>query len=281
MPPTIAILPHKHDGFKERVFFLREMARVWSENGFTVHVLADPSEQADADLAIMHIDLTVVPEEYLVAAERFPRVLNGDVRDVSKRVISENILSRGDEYSGPVIVKTNRNYGGASEARLAAMSANAGDGLSNKWRFQHWSHQEQLSSSRYPVLDSIAEVPPGVWRNEYLIVERFLPERSDDFYCLRTWVFFGDKETNSICYANEPIIKSKNVIRREPVKEVPDELRKIREKLKFDFGKFDYAISDGCVVLYDANPTPTLGQFGLEKFKRNIEILAEGIKVYL
>ncbi|MGH7489026.1 MAG: hypothetical protein ACREMY_26000, partial [bacterium] len=181
-------------------------------------------------------------------------------------------------YLGPVVVKTNWNYGGASEARLAKVKGKPEE--VERWPL-HWSHQSQLASEHYPIFNSPELVPEAVWDNPDLIVERFLPERSQQFYCLRTWVFLGDKETNSICYSNQPIIKSRNVVRREKVAHVPDELRKMREQLGFDFGKFDYVMFGDRVVLYDANPTPTLGRFPREQFLPNLLCLAEGINAYL
>jgi hypothetical protein len=38
--------------------------------------------------------------------------------DISKLAISANLVGRGDAYAGPVIVKTNCNYGGVPERRL-------------------------------------------------------------------------------------------------------------------------------------------------------------------
>jgi len=37
---------------------------------------------------------------------------------------------------------------------------------------------------------------------------------------------------------------------------MPTELDSMRGKLGFDYGKFDYALRDGRVVLFDVNPTP-------------------------
>jgi hypothetical protein len=76
-------------------------------------------------------------------------------------------------------------------------------------------------------------------------------------------------------------VKSSSVIRREVLRDVPDELRRIRADLGFDFGKFDYAIVDGKVVLYDVNRTPTYGGFDREDFLPNMRHLAEGIRGFM
>lgn len=72
-----------------------------------------------------------------------------------------------------------------------------------------------------------------------------------------------------------------NIIRREAVAEVPDDLRRLRQELGFDFGKFDYAIVDGRVVLYDANRTPALSHLPKERILPNIRLLAQGIRAFL
>ena len=62
---------------------------------------------------------------------------------------------------------------------------------------------------------------------------------------------------------------------------LPEELRQMRRDLDFDFGKFDYAIVNGRIVLYNANRTPTPGNFPQEHFLPGIRLLAEGIRAYL
>ena len=76
-------------------------------------------------------------------------------------------------------------------------------------------------------------------------------------------------------------MKSTNVIRREVLSDVPDELRRIRTDLGFDFGKFDYGIVDDRVILYDVNRTPTYGNFEKTRFLPNFQRLAEGIQGFL
>lgn len=282
------IVIHPQDGFERTPYLLRECAAVWRDEGLRVDVVSggngngDTAEPAEHDLAILHVDLTVVPPAHLALAARYPRVINGRVADISKRRVSANVVRRGDGYAGPVIVKTNRNCGGLREAgiadrgtsRLRRRARRALARLSWRWR----SH---VPSGEYPIFAEAARVPRGVWGNPNLVVERFLPERRDEWYCLRTWLFLGDRETNSLSYAREPVVKSRNIVRREAVAEVPEALRGLRRELGFDFGKFDYAIVDGRVVLYDANRTPTLGAFSRDEFLPRIRLLAEGIRAFL
>jgi hypothetical protein len=86
-----------------------------------------------------------------------------------------------------------------------------------------------------------------------------------------------DQERNTAFYSPDPVIKSRNIVHHEPA-EVPDELRQKRRALKFDFGKFDYAVVDGSVVLYDANRT---GAFPKELYLPIVQNLARGIGAFL
>ena len=265
----ILILVHQHGSFDKPRYFMREIAEVWRERGHRISVAHGPTRRpVEADVAVLHVDLTVVPADHLEFLRAYPVVINGGVTDISKRVISRSILSASDVYDGPVIVKTNRNYGGIMEAQLAARTkSRSGPAFS-------------CEPKDYAVYRSAREVPAATWANPDLVVEKFLPEQRDGCYCLRTWVFMGDRETNSLSWSRQPIVKSDAVIRREPVADVPEELRQMRQSLGFDFGKFDYAIVDGRVVLYDANRTPAVGNFSREQFMPRIRLLAEGLRAF-
>jgi len=278
--PQLVIVVHTSDSFHESEYFLRHFVEFWREDGLGVSVWPGAGPHMEADLAILHTDSTVVPPECLACARRYPVVINGRVTDISKRRISTNLVGRRDGYPGPVIVKTHWNYGGEKEFELAAQKPGLRQYAHRLRDRLPWSFRSRLSSTSYPIFESARQVPWAVWHNPDLVVERFLPERRGDWYCLRTWVFLGDRETNSISYSKQPIIKSSNVVRRETVPEVPDELRRMRRDLGFDFGKFDYAIVDGQVVLYDANRTPTLGKLKTQ-YLPGIRHLAEGIRAFL
>ena len=60
---NIVILTHPNDGFAERGYALRGIADQWREDGMKVTVVDDPRKGMDADVAILHVDLTVVARE--------------------------------------------------------------------------------------------------------------------------------------------------------------------------------------------------------------------------
>ena len=275
----IAIIVHRHFPLDNSRYLLQEIAEIWQDQGLRVSVLNSSDNHVDADLAILHVDMTAIPGKHLALARRFPVTINGSVTDISKRRISSNLVSRNNGYQGQVLVKTNNNCRGGCDAEIASKGSLLKKYANSLRSRLPWSWRAKLSD--YPIFESVEQVPRAVWYNPALVVEKFLPERSNSFYCLRTWVFLGDKESNSVAYSNEPIVKSNNILRSEKVAEVPDELRQMRRDLAFDYGKFDYAIVNGRVILYDTNRTPTMGSLSREKLLPTIRLLAEGIRVYL
>lgn len=136
-----------------------------------------------------------------------------------------------------------------------------------------------LSPEGHPVYPSADLVPSGVWRNRNLVVERFAAERQGDRYLCRHWLFLGSREVSRRTVSPDPVVKFRGVMERtsDPV---PDVLRRIRQELGFDYGKFDYGIADGEVVLYDVNRTPGAdANPGLHA--ETIEVLAPGIRDFL
>ncbi len=283
----IAILVHRHDAFPRQNYWLRAISESWRSNGSELEIVYGPRARADADLAILHVDMTTVPGAYLDHASRYPRVINGQVHDISKRLISAQLLRRGDPHDGPVIIKMNRNAGGGPERILAkrgllrtgSFSAFAMEAYGMA---RHWlRHGSRRAFRNYPIFASAGEVPESVWNDPELVVERFLPERRGEYYCVRTWLFFGDRDRHAIFFSRTPVVKSTNVVDFERLSEVPQELQQLRKNLKFEFGKFDYAMVDGRVVLYDANRTPMIGAFPPERYLPIAQSLAGGIKSFL
>ena len=142
-----------------------------------------------------------------------------------------------------------------------------------------WERRRVLPVGSYRVFASAAEVPDGVWRNPGLVVERFGAEREGSDYCCRHWLFFGDREVHRRTVSADPIVKAR--ARLEPLDEpVPARLREYREALGFDYGKFDYGLVDGDVVLYDANRTPGATS-DPRRHADTVDVLSRGIASFL
>ncbi|HKY63908.1 MAG TPA: hypothetical protein VJR29_10845 [bacterium] len=289
----VAIIVHSHDVFESNGYWMKEIAESWREAGTRVSVVRGPDEPVQADLAVLHVDLTAVPQDYLDLLRQYPTVLNGGVADTSKRLTSSHLVRRGDGYGGPVIVKTDRNFKGVQEVRLAVkgLLPRKPRDLRRNYRYffqEAWRTGKALlrhgyapAYRDYSIYDSAQAVPARLWGHPDLVVERFLPEIRQGHYCVRTWLFLGDREKSAIFYSKSPIVKSANILRQEPLDEVPEELRRIRRELKFDYGKFDYTVVDGRPVLFDANRTPTLGSFPKARYRPMVQFLSEGLGCFL
>jgi hypothetical protein len=292
--PRVAIVLRRDDSLDKRAYWLRAIAECWRAGGIEVSVINDPLARIEADLAILHVNLTVVPPEYLACVRSSATTVNGDVSDISKRVVSSHLLHREDRYGGPVIVKTNRNDKGIQELQYARKGLgsllrprDAARSYLDYFReeFRRTRRWQRYGSRKaflnYPVFDSMAAVPAAVWGDDDYVVERFLPEMRDGRYCVRTWLFFGDGERHALFFSDHPVVKSRSIKGYEPLTEVPEELRQMRRDLKFDFGKFDYAIVDGRPILFDASRTPTIGDFPRDRYLPIAQILADGIGAFL
>lgn len=106
----------------------------------------------------------------------------------------------------------------------------------------------------YRIFDHLDQLPPDCFDDPALVVERFIPEPDPAGYALRFWVFCEDQERCNRYVSANPLLKSSSVTSWQPV-EVPEELRRLRRKLGFDYGKFDFVLHDGKPVLLDANKT--------------------------
>lgn len=246
----IVIITHACDEFRRRKLLLGSLAAHWVDAGHAVSVVEGLGAWPDADAAVMHVDLSVTPAAYTEAARKYPIVINGAVTDIRKSRVSRNLLRRGDDWSGAVVVKTELNYRGIPERY--AMACFRRDGKSPDWAPVPLVSMD----SPYPILRSIDAVPDEVWNNPGLVIERFLPEPDARGFWMRAWVFCGERERCGRYLGTHPIVKAGDIIAREPAP-VPDALRAERERLGFDYGKFDFAMHEGRAILFDANRTPS------------------------
>ncbi|HKJ16645.1 MAG TPA: hypothetical protein VJ984_04790 [Xanthomonadales bacterium] len=278
----IAVITHAIDQFENSNYLLNKLASHWSDRGIAIVILRGPDvTPPKADIAISHIDITQTTEEYSRLFGHYPLVINGNVLDISKSIISDQIVKRDSGFQGPVLVKTDMNFGGMRElkARIDSGQHNAAIDIQRPWRKVEFLQE-------YPIYESAGQVPSGVWRNPNLVVEKFRPEQNEEGqYVLRVWVFLGDREIYYQCVSDEPIIKSHNTIRRQDLDSstLPPELREKRQQLGFDYGKFDFGLSDGKLVLYDVNRTPGSGGSGKPnpRAEKSIFNLSKGLDAFL
>ena len=297
----------------------------WRSIGYEVIDHVGPHHVPDADVLVFHVDYTILPLEYRSLCERFPVVINGDLLDISRRQYSQLILTRTDVYAGPVIVKTNTNYGGWPEhvldktgswkQRLAQWwtveplppCLRFDDESNLSWRrkmrlknlvkrttiavlqsvtamistkkARHWRTLRSLHPLRYPIFENMESVPPDVWDNDHLVVERFLPDYEDGLFYINYFVFFGGKEFSGRMGAVEPIVKFSNSVTDQTVP-VPDVIRECRTKMKADFGRIDYVHDGNDYFVIDVNKTEGGGMSNHE-VREELNFLASGLETFL
>jgi len=278
----IAIITHEIDEFQDSNYLLRHLCNRWKQEGMEIVVVKGVNpELPAADLAILHTDITTVGEDYIRIINQYPLVINGAVTDISKTAFSDLLVQKSDTYNGKVIVKTNANFGGMRERKEKFQKGDMASTIEiqRPWRRVEWMKE-------YPTFSSTSDVPSGVWRNDRLVVEKFLPEQnSQGEYLLKMWVFLGDQGIYYQAVSPDPVIKSHNLIRREflDVNDVPESIRDIRVNLGFDYGKFDFAMHQGKPVLYDVNRTPGGPKNSIKRdtTQRSHRTLCEGLNGFI
>jgi len=242
----------------------------WKEAGHRVTEHIGLDNIPVADLVIVHIDLSIIPSEYVDLINELPRVINGKIIDISRRCFSQLLLSKTDNYEGPVIVKTNANNGGMPEYKLKNIESET---------FYSWGSTEAINPLKYPVFKDIKSVPQSIWGNDNLIVERFIGNWEGGLFYVRYYIFLGDKEVSGRIGSPNQIVKFGNSVSDEVIP-VPDEVRQWRKDLKIDFGRFDYLEAGGKYFLIDVNKTEGGGITNYE-YPDEMDFLASGLEFYL
>ena len=279
------------DSLESGKYLIHALSESWRAMGLRVAVLRGMRRFEPARLLVPHIDATVRPGGCDAFFQRYGRVVNRSLTDVSKSSFSENLVGTDFGYSGPVIVKTNRNYGGLPERRATAESSrrSLAERLRGRWAALFgaspsgvaWERVEWLDTSSYPVFRSLQDVPRAVFGNPHLVVESFAPEMEGDLYCVRFAYVFGPREITLRLKSRRPVVRGANAEVCEEVEGSP-ELAPWRRHLGLDYGKIDFVVHGGRPVLLDVNPTPaatTLVRHGL--LRRVTDRLSGGVEELL
>ena len=284
MTKKIALIFHQHERKSALPrFAIWHLAEAWKREKITVHFLFGVKEYVEADLALLHVDLTEVPREYLEFGRRYPVVLNGRIHGIRKSSFSRQRVFPGDGYKGKVIVKSDLNYGGEPERKLLGTRfSRTALRITSRLPFIRppcRSHKPDLRSPRdYRVYDS-ADCIPGDWfQDKDLFIEKFLPETDEGLYCLRSYHFLGSQGACVLRKSAHPIVGAATSISREEVDPDP-EIVKLARSMQFDFGKFDYVVHENRPILLDTNKTP--GSGAAPAFFAMCQKWAKGIHQYL
>ncbi len=276
--PVIAIIHHEADRNHGDYHLISLIRRFWKSDGIEILDVYGTQKFVPADLAILHVDLSVCPREYLKFAARYPRVVNAGAIDIRKRSYSLNLVRPEDGYQGPVIVKTSLNSAGHSEAfrQVWANQRTHRHKLLRLLRLERYLHRSKQGFGKvirllypqtppqypypirgkedYRIFESAKLVPLEFYHNTDLVIEKFLPERDEEKYCLREWYFFGDHEHHRVELDKSPIFTSGESAYHK-VEPLPAMIRSMRFAIGLNYGKIDYALPGGRPVLFDINKT--------------------------
>lgn len=284
MGKRIVILFHENEPSQRPRYVISFLADIWRADGNEVVFLFGVRKFVPADLIIVHVDLSVVPDEYLEFARQYPIVLNGAVKDIRKSTFSKNLVGADDPYQGKVIVKSDLNYAGKPEQHLNASTRSSTSLLCKIFSLFSSGLPGRTfsfkSSRDYRVYDHLHLVPQACFENPGLVVEKFLPEQEKGLYFVRNYQFLGDRMTCTRLGSKNPIVKWKTMVSNEPIEPHP-EIIHLQKEMNFDYGKFDYVVHEGKAILLDINKTtgaiPRNMTPELERMRR---YRAEGISWY-
>ncbi|WP_405242473.1 hypothetical protein [Lentisalinibacter salinarum] len=281
---TVAILFHeaREDPAGSTIHHLAEF---WREAGIEVIYLFGTKRFVPADLVIVHVNLSVVPPYYLEFADRYPIALNRQITDIRKSTFSTQTLEPGDRWTGPVLVKSDLNFGGVPEKSIG-----------RSWIERHWEPAKRFRAamerriptrhpfarqSDYRLFSSLSMVPREWFKAKDVIVEKFTPEIENDLYYLRMYQVLGDRWTCTRVGSPEPLVKAHNSVIAADVEPHPV-VEDWRRKLGLDYGKLDYVVVDGSPILLDVNKTTgsSPGYREANELSERRRHLAEGLKYY-
>ncbi|MGE0451141.1 MAG: hypothetical protein AB7Q29_16335 [Vicinamibacterales bacterium] len=254
------------------------IADIWRRAGHEVRFLIGCDEQWDADVAIVHVDLSVVPGRYIRFARRYPAAVNHRIADIRKTRISRNLVARGSSYDGPVIVKTNLNSSGIPERVL--LPRGRGHRL-RRWIMRKGPETPVEFVKRYSVHESVSSIPGETLQRPGIVIEKFTPETDGRWYFIRRCFGLGSRTISYRMGETQPIVDGGDPSVFEWLDDDPRVLA-MRKSIGLDYGVLDYVVRDGEVVLLDVTKTPGRANppdaISRERYERIISHVATGIE---
>jgi hypothetical protein len=250
----IALIVHRYDRLyrapfrRDPVYVILLTLQILEQRGHEVVVVRGRESFQGADAAILHVDCTFVPPEYLELAARFPRCLNATCADISKRTVSGALVEAHPTWSGPVIVKTNLNSRGVPE-RLHNRRA--------RWQGHPPPHPRVRRLPHYAVFPTFDAVPDRYRGSPDHVVEIYNPQPHVAGHGVFSWQFLDDTGFCYLAAGDAPVLRMGNapVVEDRP----PPDLEAERRRLGLDYGKLDFILLDGKPVVIDANKTLSAG----------------------
>lgn len=284
--PRVVALVDPHDFFESRGYIIKFLAERWRARGIDFVVNKGPALKETGDLALLHVDRTVVPRSYVDLARAYPRALNAAAVDIGKQHIPDGRVTMGDGYDGPVIVKTALNHYGFPEraARRAALPKPLRRlirGVDAALDHSAWWITARVPTRVYPRFARAADVPRTVWRDPRFIVQRYVVEREGPWSMTRRWTFFGSAGANFLARFDGPTPARSANTQRIAIDPPPPEIVAARARFGVDFGSIDYVMDNGVPLLFDVNKTVVVVIHEPSYVSRLVDALASGIDEFV
>ena len=246
-----AFHPYQLPSELETSHALSALADLWRQRGHDV-VFVRGTEAVEADLAIVHVDLSVVPRSFARWARSYPCAVNDRILDIRKTAFGARRVRWGDSYDGPVFVKSVFNAAAFPERKRRARSPlmralRRSVGLSAEPRLDFIKRYRHYASAR--------QVSWKTWIDPTLIVQPFVPEREGEWYFTRRCFGLGSKAVSYRLGDRTPIVEGGDPAAFEWV-ENASEVLSFRQKIGLDYGVIDYTLHEGAPVILDVNKTP-------------------------
>ncbi|MDA9149253.1 hypothetical protein N9N71_01810 [Synechococcus sp. AH-229-G18] len=271
-----------YEGFNKKnpVDTFKILTSFFQDLKVSVEIQVGPEYRKEASAVLNHVNLTETPPQYQALFRNYKTGINTRLLNIRKSVICDDAtLSKPGKASGPVIVKTDLNYGGIPELQRLQWQGDISQGVIN----QTYANARYLNPNSYPIFNDSSMVPAGVWENPNLIVQNlYIEQDSIGRYCLRSWYVLGDAGFHVMTVANHPVVKGQNILDRWVLDvETPRELMELKQRLALDYGRIDYTLHRGKAIVFDANRTPTSSIEAVDRYHLQWQSMASGIKQYL
>lgn len=281
----IAILMHEEaneDSVED--YYLSGLVNHWQRNGHEIIFLFGTERFVPADLLFVHVDLSVVPQAYRAFADRYPIAINDNVKEDQGVALRPDLLQPDDDWDGPVIVKSDKYAVGPPGCARGGLFVKAYKKLlATMFRLGLDQYNPPLGTAvEYPIYDHLQEVPPSYFYNFKVSIQKFTPEKEDGFYCVRQMRFLGDHLSCTRLKGKHPVVRSKNAEVVEQDINPHPKIVALRDRLQFDYGKFDYVVTGGEATLLSAHKTIPRTPAILEdaRMRAHPRYIAEGLQSF-
>jgi hypothetical protein len=124
---------------------------------------------------------------------------------------------------------------------------------------------------RFRIFRNKSLVPDSIWNSPNFVVQQYLPEKIGKLHRIRQAYFPGNRIYGIDVKSQNPIVKSNNLTSSDPI-QIPKGIIGFRNDIRLDYGKIDFTIHNGEIVILDVTKT-----IGFDDRSDVIEALYPGI----